>query len=37
LDELDTFRYQVAPMNFSKNTGRQLELSDVMKLLDWKM
>jgi hypothetical protein len=37
LEELDKFRYEVAPSSFSKNTGRIIELSDVQKLLEWKM
>jgi hypothetical protein len=37
LEQLDQFRYQQAPMNFSKNTGRTMTLSDVQKLVDWKM
>ncbi|KAE8443279.1 hypothetical protein EG329_002067 [Mollisiaceae sp. DMI_Dod_QoI] len=36
-EELDKFRYQYAPMNFSKNTGRTMELSDVQKLVEWKV
>ncbi|KAH7319146.1 hypothetical protein BKA65DRAFT_513881 [Rhexocercosporidium sp. MPI-PUGE-AT-0058] len=37
IEELDKFRYQIAPMNFSKNTGRIMELSDVEKLVQWKI
>ncbi|KAK0117973.1 hypothetical protein ONS95_012284 [Cadophora gregata] len=37
LEELDKFRYQTAPMNFSKATGRVMELSDVEKLVQWKI
>ncbi|KAI6713545.1 hypothetical protein PZA11_005815 [Diplocarpon coronariae] len=37
LEELDKFRYQVAPMNFSKNTGRNINMSDLKKLVDWKL
>ncbi|KAF8860105.1 hypothetical protein BDZ45DRAFT_567692, partial [Acephala macrosclerotiorum] len=37
LEELDKFRYQYAPMNFSKNTGRNLELADLEKLAEWKV
>ncbi|KAG4431092.1 hypothetical protein IFR05_013426 [Cadophora sp. M221] len=37
IEDLDKFRYQIAPMNFSKNTGRIMELSDVEKLVQWKI
>ncbi|KAL2063599.1 hypothetical protein VTL71DRAFT_5404 [Oculimacula yallundae] len=37
IEDLDKFRYQIAPMNFSKNTGRVMELSDVEKLVQWKI
>ncbi|PBP19319.1 hypothetical protein BUE80_DR009954 [Diplocarpon rosae] len=37
LEDLDKFRYQVAPVNFSKNTGRNINLSDLIKLVDWKL
>ena len=37
VEELEKYRYQTAPMNFSKVTGRIMELSDVEKLVQWKM
>ncbi|KAG4422403.1 hypothetical protein IFR04_004427 [Cadophora malorum] len=37
IEELDKYRYQTAPMNFSKVTGRIMELSDVEKLVQWKI
>ncbi|KAH7391239.1 hypothetical protein BKA64DRAFT_710149 [Cadophora sp. MPI-SDFR-AT-0126] len=37
LEELDKFRYQTAPMSFSKVTGRTMELSDLEKLVQWKI
>ncbi|PBP25921.1 hypothetical protein BUE80_DR003127 [Diplocarpon rosae] len=37
LEDLDKFRYQVAPMNFSKNTGQNINLSELIKLVDWKL
>jgi hypothetical protein len=37
LQELDQFRFIEAPAQFSKNTGRSMDLSDVQKLLEWKL
>jgi hypothetical protein len=37
LEELDSFRYNGAPMAYSKKTGRVMELKDVQKLVEWKM
>ncbi len=37
LQELDHFRYRAAPSSFSKKTGRVMELSDLQKLVAWKM
>ncbi|PVH81514.1 hypothetical protein DL98DRAFT_514654 [Cadophora sp. DSE1049] len=37
LEELVKFRYQTAPISFSKVTGRTMELSDLEKLVQWKI
>jgi hypothetical protein len=38
LEELDKFRYVDAPSSFSKKTGAKvMELTDVQKLVDWKL
>ncbi|RKF59484.1 hypothetical protein OnM2_059042 [Erysiphe neolycopersici] len=37
LSELDEFRYQTAIVNFNKSTGHTMDISDVEKLLEWKM
>jgi hypothetical protein len=37
LEELDQFRYIEAPAQFSKKTGRSMDLPDVQKLLEWKL
>jgi hypothetical protein len=37
LGELDQFRYVEAPAQFSKKTGRLMDLKDVQKLLEWKL
>ncbi|RKF83870.1 hypothetical protein GcM3_007044 [Golovinomyces cichoracearum] len=37
LEELDEFRYRTAIANFNKNKKRTMEISDVIKLVEWKM
>ncbi|EHL02250.1 hypothetical protein M7I_1710 [Glarea lozoyensis 74030] len=37
LEELDQFRYVEAPAQFSKKTGRLMDLKDIQKLLEWKL
>jgi hypothetical protein len=37
LEELDSFRYNGAPMAYSKKTGRTIESKDIQKLVEWKM
>ena len=37
LQDLDYFRYVEAPAQFSKATGRSMDLDDVLKLLEWKL
>ncbi|EKD18537.1 uncharacterized protein L3040_007439 [Drepanopeziza brunnea f. sp. 'multigermtubi'] len=37
LEELDKFRYQVAPINFSMKTGRLMAMDDLKKLVEWKL
>ncbi|KUJ24199.1 uncharacterized protein LY89DRAFT_571761 [Mollisia scopiformis] len=37
LEELDKFRYQYAPMNFSMNAGKTLDSEALQKLAEWKV